>query len=208
MGICFGKSPQKEEVKNTQDILFETIFEFKNQANQLSKESKKADKEKELMVEKIKQAFSKNKPDEARLYAENVFKKKNAAIKYELLSLKLLAVHSKLKDAYQAQKLSDNIQSMVTKMSGALNNMNLEKISETMMNFEKIFDNLDVNTKVMEKALDNIDTGSYEDQDVNTLIVQIAQAQNIELSSNFDEIKKNHDPSKIYAIGEKMKVKS
>ena len=86
----------------------------------------------------------------------------------------------------------------------AVKTMNLEKISENMSNFEKIFDDLDANTQLMDKAMENIDAGSYEDQDVNTLIMQVAQANNIELSEQFNDIKKNHDPLKVNAMKEKM----
>lgn len=199
-----GNKPEKKEEKSTQDVLFETIFEFKMQAKQLAKESKKADREKEVMVEKIKQAFSNNKPEAAKLYAQDAIRKRNEAIKYEQLSLKLEAVHSKLKSAYQAQKLNDNINGMVSQMAGAVKTMDLEKISENMSNFEKIFDDLDANTQLMDKAMENIDAGSYEDQDVNTLIMQVAQANNIELAESFNDIKKNHDPLKVNAMKEKM----
>lgn len=199
-----GSKVEKPEEKSTQDVLFETIFEFKMQAKQLAKESKKADREKEVMIEKVKTAFSNNKPEAAKLYAQDAIRKRNEAIKYEQLSYKLEAVHSKLKSAYQAQKLNDNINGMVTQMAGAVKTMDLEKISENMSNFEKIFDDLDANTQLMDKAMENIDAGSYEDQDVNTLIMQVAQANNIELSEQFNDIKKNHDPLKVNAMKEKM----
>ncbi len=127
-----GSKVEKPEEKSTQDVLFETIFEFKMQAKQLAKESKKADREKEVMIEKVKNAFSNNKPEAAKLYAQDAIRKRNEAIKYEQLSYKLEAVHSKLKSAYQAQKLNDNINGMVTQMAGAVKTMDLEKISENM----------------------------------------------------------------------------
>ena len=79
-------------------------------------------------------------------------------------------------------------------MNGALQSMDLVKISENMSQFEKIFDDIDANAQIMDKAMDNIDADAYADKDVNNLIMQVAQTHNCNLEKEFDDIKMNHDP--------------
>lgn len=200
-----GNKPQPPPQKSPSEQLFETIFEFKMQAKDLAKQAKKSEREKDAMYEKVKNAIAENKPEKAKLYATDAIRKKNEATKYELLSYKLEAVHSKLKSAYQTQKLNENMSKMVGSMSGALKSMDLIKISENMAQFEKIFDDLDANAQLMDKAMDNIDAGSYQDRDVSNLIMQVAKQNNIEMAKEFDEIKQNHDPKIVDKMIEKEK---
>jgi len=203
-----NKQKEQKPQKSASDQLFETIFEFKMQAKELAKQSKKSEREKEVMFQKVEKAIAENKPEAAKLYAQDAIRKRNEAVKYEVLSYKIHAVHSKLKSAYQTQKLNENMSKMVTSMSGALNSMDLVKISENMSQFEKIFDDLDANAQLMDKAMDNIDAGSYQDRDVSNLIMQVAKQRNIELQKEFDEIKSNHDPVAVEKAIEKESVHS
>jgi len=187
------------------DKLFETIFEFKMQARDLEKQSKKSDKEKDKLIGKVKDAIAKNKPEQAKLYAQDAIRKKNEATKYELLSYKLVAVHSKLQSAYQTTKLNENMCKMVNSMSSALGTMDLVKISENMDQFEKMFDNLDANAQLMDHAMDNIDAGSYAERDVSNLIMQVAKVNGMDVQKEFDDIKAQSDPVAVDKEVEKAK---
>ena len=74
---------------------------------------------------------------------------------------------------------------MTERMSHALGTQNLIEVNEVMQNFEKLFDNVDVNAEFMDKVMDNIDAGTYEEKDVNSLINAVAAEHNMELSGEF-----------------------
>ena len=76
---------------------------------------------------------------------------------------------------------------MTERMSSALGTQNLIEVNEVMQNFEKMFDNADVNAEFMDKVMDNIDAGTYEEKDVNSLINAVAAEHNMELSGEFSE---------------------
>jgi division protein CdvB (Snf7/Vps24/ESCRT-III family) len=80
------------------------------------------------------------------------------------------------------------MKTMTEKMSSALNTQNLVQVNEVMQNFEKLFDNVDVNAEFMDKVMDNIDAGTYEEKDVNALINTVAAEHNMELSDEFGDI--------------------
>ena len=74
---------------------------------------------------------------------------------------------------------------MTQRMSSALGTQNLVEVNEVMQNFEKMFDNIDVNAEFMDKAMDNIDAGTYDEKDVNSLINEVAQENNMDLKDEF-----------------------
>jgi len=77
---------------------------------------------------------------------------------------------------------------MTERMSSALGTQNLIEVNEVMQNFEKLFDNVDVNAEFMDKVMDNIDAGTYEEKDVNSLINTVAAEHNMELSGEFADV--------------------
>lgn len=80
------------------------------------------------------------------------------------------------------------MQKLTTQMSSALGNMDLVKVTDTMGNFEKMFDNLDVNAEFMDRAMDNVSAGMADEKDVNQLIGQVAEEFNMKLEGEFAEI--------------------
>ena len=57
-----------------------------------------------------------------------------------------------------------------------------------MANFEKLFDDLDVNSAMMDQVFDNVNAGTVNDAEVNTLIQQVAQQNGMKLSDDFDQV--------------------
>lgn len=57
-----------------------------------------------------------------------------------------------------------------------------------MGNFEKMFDNLDVQAGIMDQCMDNINANSYAENDVNSLINQVAEENGMKISQQFAEI--------------------
>ena len=80
------------------------------------------------------------------------------------------------------------MKSMTERMSSALGTQNLIEVNEVMQNFEKMFDNIDVNAEFMDKAMDNIDAGTYEEKDVTSLINEVAEENNMQLKDEFAEL--------------------
>ena len=84
--------------------------------------------------------------------------------------------------------MTESMSNLTQKMSSALGAMDLVKVNEVMGNFEKMFDNLDVNADFMDRVMDNVTAGTYEEKDVNSLIGQVAQEHNLKLESEFQDI--------------------
>ena len=98
------------------------------------------------------------------------------------------------------------MQQLTQTMSSALGAMDLVKVNETMKNFETMFDNLDVNAEFMDRVMDNVNAGTYEEKDVNNLIGQVAQEFNIRLEDQFSDIsaKNKIGENKVEERGQKV----
>ena len=98
------------------------------------------------------------------------------------------------------------MQNLTKLMVGAGANMDLVKMTETMSNFEKMFDDLDVNANMMDQVFDNVNAGTVNEGEVNQLISQVAQQNGMKLSDDFDGInlgegEMEKEPTQQQAIG-------
>jgi charged multivesicular body protein 1 len=74
------------------------------------------------------------------------------------------------------------MQGVVKAMDSAMKSMNLEKISSLMDNFEKQFEDLDVQTSVMEGAMNQTTVTNVPQDAVETLMKQSADEAGLELN--------------------------
>lgn len=63
-----------------------------------------------------------------------------------------------------------------------MRSMNLEKVSQLMDRFEQQFENLDVQTQVMDATMSNASTLSTPQGDVDNLMQQVADEAGLELN--------------------------
>ena len=197
------KQPQPQDPS---DKLFDTMFEFKMMAKSMERESKKSDAQSKNLIKKVQACIAKGDYDQAKVAASDAIRQKNMVKRYRVLSSKIDAVAQKLKSAYQNQKLSEQITSLTQQLVGANNMMDIVKITETMGNFEKLFDDLDVNSNMMDQVFDNVNAGTVNEQEVKQLIGQIAQQNGMKLSEEFDDVQLGEggiaEPQHAEALGE------
>ena len=163
------------------------MFEFKTQAKEFKRQSAISAKEEQKSKDKVKKAIEKGDMDSARIFADEAIRNKNQIRQYQVLSSKLDAVVSRLNDAFKKQKLTSTMVNLTEKMNMAMKGMNLVEINENMKNFEKIFDNLEITSQVMDNALESVSSGTSQDQkNVDSLIMNVAAEHNLKLKDEFD----------------------
>ena len=182
--------PQKPHgpPQDPSDKMFDTMFEFKMMAKQMEKESKKSESQSKALVAKVKKCIEKNDYEQAKIAAADAIRQKNMVRRYRVLSSKVQTVAQRLQTAYQNQKLSEQMQSLTQQLLGAGNMMDIVKMTETMSNFEKLFDDLDINSNMMDQVFDNVNAGTVNENEVNQLIGQIAQQNGMKLSDEFEGV--------------------
>ena len=187
MGNEQPKRPQPTP-QDPSDKIFDTMFEFKMMAKSMSKESANAEKQSKSLVEKVKKCIAKGDYEQAKVAASDAIRQKNMVRRYRVLSSKIDTVAQRLKTAYQNQRLTEQMQNLTQQLLGAGNVMDIVKMTETMSNFEKLFDDLDVNSNMMDQVFDNVSAGTVNENEVNQLIGQIAQQNGMHLSEEFEGV--------------------
>ena len=185
-----GNEPKKPQrpPQDPSDKMFDTMFEFKMMGKSMAKEAKKAENQNKNLIKKVKDCIAKGDYEQAKVAASDAIRQKNMVRRYRVLSSKIDTVAQRLQSAYQNQRLTEQMQSLTQQMVGAGNMMDMVKMTETMANFEKLFDDLDVNSAMMDQVFDNVNAGTVNDAEVNTLIQQVAQQNGMKLSEDFDNV--------------------
>ena len=180
------KAKPKPPEQSPSDKMFDNIFEFKMMAKNFAKESKKAETAHKNLLGKVKDLIAKGDYEKAKVVASDAIRKKNDIKRYQVLSSKLDTLTQRLQSAYQTQQLTENMKSLTNKMVSAGSVGDMVQINETMSNFEKMFDDLDVNSNMMNEVFDNVNAGTTNDNEVNQLINQVAEANGMKVMDELD----------------------
>lgn len=133
---------------------------------------------------KIKKAIEKGNTEGAKIYAQNAIRKKHEYLNYLKLASRLDAVVSRLDSQAKMNMVTKNMGAIVKNLDVALQSNNLEKIASTMNAFEKQFENLDLQTQVVDEVMGAQAALSTPEDEVNTLIGQVALEHNIDISTS------------------------
>ena len=106
--------------------------------------SQKCDKNESINKERLKQAISKGNLEGARIYAQNAIREKNQSLKFLRLASRIDAVASRLETAIRMQEVSGALGETVKGMANVMASLELTKISQTMDQFERQFEDMDV----------------------------------------------------------------
>ncbi|CAO2813175.1 unnamed protein product [Amaranthus hypochondriacus] len=162
--------------------LINQIMELKFTSKSLQRQAKKCEKEEKSQKLKIKKAMEKGNIDGARICAENAIRKRNEQMNYLRLSSRLDAVVARLDTQAKMQTVSKSMGSIVNSLNSSLSTGNLQKLSETMDQFEKQFVNMEVQAEFMESSMAGSTSLSTPESDVNSLMQQVADDYGLEVS--------------------------
>eukprot|EP01134_Creolimax_fragrantissima_P004781 CFRG4781T1 len=174
----FGGSSTKQ--------LENAYFSMKLAGKQMARMSAKAEKEAKANEIKIKTAMQKGNTDGARIYAENAIRKKQEANNFLRMSSRLDATSSRLQTALTMQQVTKSMGTAVKGMDKALQSMDLVKITTIMEKFESQFEDLDVQTGVMDQAMAGAVTSSMPEDQVENLMQQVADEHGLAMEQELN----------------------
>ncbi|KAL9323052.1 hypothetical protein ACSQ67_011105 [Phaseolus vulgaris] len=137
---------------NTEKLMNQ-IMELKFTSKSLQRQSRKCEKEEKAEKLKVKKAIEKGNMDGARIYAENAIRKRTEQMNYLRLASRLDAVVARLDTQAKMATISKSMGNIVKSLESSLATGNLQKMSETMDQFEKQFVNMEVQAEFMESAM-------------------------------------------------------
>ncbi|XP_038068010.1 charged multivesicular body protein 1a-like [Patiria miniata] len=166
-----------------EDVLFQLKFTTK----QLERSAKKCEKDQKVQQSKVKKAIEQKNIEGARIYAENVIRKKNEGLNFLRMASRVDAVSSRVQSALMMKELTKSMGSVVKGMDSVLKSMDLQKIAGVMEKFEKQFEDLDVHTQVMEGSMGQATTLTTPVNEVDKLIQEVAEENGLEMISELNE---------------------
>ncbi|XP_057816392.1 ESCRT-related protein CHMP1 [Cryptomeria japonica] len=168
--------------KGSQEKLLEQIFQLKFTSKSLVRQAKKCEAEEKAEKVKIKKAIEKGNMDGARIYAQNAIRKHNEQLNYLRLGSRLDAVVARLSTQSKMENISKSMSGIVKALDSALALGNMQKISQTMDQFERTFVNMEVQSSFVDTAMAGSTCLSTPEDDVNSLMHQVADDYGLEVS--------------------------
>ncbi|KAL4560024.1 hypothetical protein LXL04_032172 [Taraxacum kok-saghyz] len=162
--------------------LMNQIMELKFTAKSLQRQARKCEKDEKTEKLKVKKAIEKGNMDGARIYAENAIRKRNEQMNYLRLASRLDAVVARLDTQAKMNTISKSMGSIVKSLESTLATGNLQKMSETMDQFEQQFVNMEVQAEFMESSMAGSTSLSTPEGEVNSLMQQVADDYGLEVS--------------------------
>ncbi|KAI9358636.1 putative DID2-class E vacuolar-protein sorting and endocytosis factor [Zopfochytrium polystomum] len=157
------------------------LFQLKFTAKQLERSAKKAAKDETAEKAKVKKAIQQGNLDVAKVYASNAIRKKHESLNFLRLASRVDAVASRVQTAVTMRSVSTSMASVVKGMERAMASMNLEQITAVMERFEQQFEDLDVQSSVMESAMGQSTAMSTPSDQVDELLQQVAEENGLEI---------------------------
>jgi charged multivesicular body protein 1 len=166
--------------------LEDDLITFRLTSKQMVRSSKKCEKNEQINKEKVKAAIQKGDREIAKIYAENTIREKNQAINFLRMASRVDAVSARLEAAIRMQQVSAAMGKTVKGMASVMKSMDVEKISKTMEEFEKQFENMDVIAGSMETTMQSTTAMSTPPEQVDALIQLVADEAGLMLGAEVD----------------------
>jgi charged multivesicular body protein 1 len=166
--------------------LEDELFNMKFTAKSLVRNAKKCEKNQAVQKTKLKKAIEQGNMEGAKIYAQNVIREKNQALSYLQLASRMDAVAARVQTAISMGQLKSNMNGVVKGMDTVMSSMNVEKISKTMDQFEKQFEDMDVRAAYMEGAMSSGTSISTPADQVDDLIQMVADENGLKIAGQLD----------------------
>lgn len=167
--------------------LEDQLIDVKLNVKTLERAEKKCNKNRTKQLASVKKAIKEGNIEGARIYAENAIREKQTGLNYLKLASRLDAVASRIETAITTQDISKSMGAVVKTMNTALETMDVEKISQTMSQFEEEFETMDVVTSTMQSTMDSATSSQMPGDQVDDLIKQVADEHNLEVGAMLDD---------------------
>ena len=127
--------------------------------------------------------------ESAKIIAGESIRYSKEATNLHRMSGKMSAVSSKLDSAVRHQQVSQQIANAVPSMKNALKTLEKSGIAKNMDQFEKVFEDLDVQSAGMNAALDQVaGTTSADSEAINQLLAQMQGEAGLEAQAQMGTV--------------------
>ncbi|CAF2723342.1 unnamed protein product [Rotaria sp. Silwood2] len=164
-------------------------FNLRFTKKMIEKEASAAEKKYEASRKKAVNVLKKSGDVEtARIYAETAIQNRTSHNQFLIMASRIDSVISKIQQA-NAQNVMVKNMKQVNKMLEHVNkDMNISELAKIMEQFEQSFENFDVKEQVMSNAMNQAMATGAPTEAVQDLLRQIAEENNLDISTQLDAI--------------------
>lgn len=168
--------------------LEDNLIDMRITSKQMQRAAKKCEKNEKSAIEKLKKAIKQGNSEGARIYGQDAIREKNQALNCLRMASRIDAVSSRIETAVRMNDVSSAMKSVVKGMDKGLAAMDPEEISKIMDKFESQFEDLDVKAEYMEGTMNATTATTTPTEQVDELIMMVADENNLELGEAFSEM--------------------
>jgi len=168
--------------------LEDQLIDLRLTSKQMSRSATKCTKNESSAISKLKKAIQQGNSQGAKIYAQDAIREKNQALNFLKMTSRIDAVASRLETAVRMNHVTTAMKGVVKGMDKGLASMNVQEISKIMDKFEQQFEDLDVKAEYMEGAMNATTASTTPAEQVDDLIMMVADQNNLELGEAFSEI--------------------
>lgn len=162
----------------------EQLFNLKFTSKQFMKSANKCMSQNKQEKKNLKNALKQGNHDGAKIYAQNAIRQNVQYLNYLRLASRIDAVASKLDTALKMNLVTKEMSNVTNGMGVVLSSMDPEKITMVMELFEKQFEKLDIHSETVENAMSATTAMSTPQDEIDTLMKQVADEAGLELNIN------------------------
>lgn len=132
------------------------------------------------------QDIEKNRPESAKIHAENAIRKTKEHDDLLRLASRVDAMASRVQTAATMKQVMKGLNTVNGQLVKEQKNLNLETVTQIMETFEKQSGNLDIAMDAYQGAMNQTTATSTPQEDVDRLISQVADEAGVELKQQMD----------------------
>jgi charged multivesicular body protein 1 len=151
-------------------------------SKQLQAESRKAGKKKVEEKRRCKRAIERGQDDVVRIHAENAIRAGNESMMCLRLASRVDAVASRVQAAVRMNQITRTLRGIVMIMDHVCKQQSVWSMAMTMDKFEGQFEELDIKMSLMSDSVDRTVVTSTPRTEVDTLILQVADEHQLNLT--------------------------
>lgn len=139
--------------KNPSEQIHKTLFELRFKAKSLHKSADQSRRNEKKYAKKVKKAIAANDENTAKLYARQAVQHRDMALRIVSTACRLEMIESRTKLALESGDISENVRDMLKQVSYLVEPLRtMDKLEQV----EGLFDDIEVATRAVEGALDNV----------------------------------------------------
>eukprot|EP00330_Aristerostoma_sp_ATCC50986_P009341 CAMPEP_0114576446 /NCGR_PEP_ID=MMETSP0125-20121206/1207_1 /TAXON_ID=485358 ORGANISM="Aristerostoma sp., Strain ATCC 50986" /NCGR_SAMPLE_ID=MMETSP0125 /ASSEMBLY_ACC=CAM_ASM_000245 /LENGTH=369 /DNA_ID=CAMNT_0001764967 /DNA_START=101 /DNA_END=1211 /DNA_ORIENTATION=- len=175
--------PQKDPREEIEDA----IFNMKFTAKQFENAAKKAQKEQKKEIQKAKDALKKNNEEGAKLFLQNAATKYKESSNMLRMAHRMDAISAHLKSNITNSDLMKTLSGITPQLQMQQQFMDHESLSNNMNNYQKAMDDLMIQGKIMDSAMNENMADEASDTGVENMLSNLKQEVALEINNGLSQ---------------------